>query len=64
MNATKLKAKYFALLGNVLSVKDRKQGERNWRATQMTKQREKELDRFSLEERLHRKEINQQSIKR
>lgn len=59
MNATKLKAKYFALPGNVLSVKDRNLGECNWRATQLTKEWEKELGRFSLEEGLHRKEINQ-----
>lgn len=52
MNATKLKAKYFALLGNVLSVRDRNQGECSWRATQMTKTWEKDLSRFTLEEGL------------
>lgn len=52
MNATKLRAKYFALLGNVLPVRGRNQGECSWRATQMTKAWEKDMGRFCLEEGL------------
>lgn len=51
-NATKLKAKYFALLGSVLCVRDRNQGEWSWRAAQMTRAWEKDLGSFSLEEGL------------
>lgn len=52
VNATKLKAKYFTLLGNVLSLRDRNQGACSGRATQMTKAWEKDLGGFSLEEGL------------
>lgn len=52
MNATKLKAKYFALLGNAHCVRDRNQGECSWSATQKTKAWEKDLRSFSLEEGL------------
>lgn len=52
LNAAKLKAEYFALLGNGLCVTDGNRGECSWRATQMIKAWEEDLGRFSLEEGL------------